>query len=285
MNNRKNNLLKDWKKVKFSSTFRRKVSNNFSKILNLPISASIINSESASSSVHQVFISNALKNNTQTHREGIFQQNTEQDIQTENDLHNNGNRSCTSSESCPSSHIIAENISNNYEIDDSSESRSKWLIEFEDDDLSPLCNEVSEYTKNEEMRIDVKKWANDFNITQRAVKEILKLINKRLPNALPVDPRTLMRTPTTIVIHQIGEGLQQYWHQGLEFILRNCYKYIKNMNISNVSININIDGLPIYKSSSAKLPKHKPQNILWSAARARVHVFYNVFISLLKASG
>lgn len=38
-----------------------------------------------------------------------------------------------------------------------------------------------------------------------------------------------------------------YWHQGLEFCLKSVLKHLKNP--LTISININIDGLPIYKSS------------------------------------
>lgn len=99
--------------------------------------------------------------------------------------------------------------------------------------------------KNEQMRSDLKVWANSFNINQRALKHLIKIINNRIPKILPDDPRTLLQTPTNITLQNVGNGF--YWHQGLEFCLRNCLAGIDKLKY--ISININVDGLPIYKST------------------------------------
>lgn len=79
---------------------------------------------------------------------------------------------------------------------------------------------------------------------------MVKIINSNLDHKLPHDPRTIMQTPRKLNFVKIGVGVDAglYWHQGLEFCLRNCFKNLK-CSIS-ISININIDGLPIYKSSN-----------------------------------
>lgn len=81
---------------------------------------------------------------------------------------------------------------------------------------------------------------------QVALKSIVKIINLHLHQNLPVDPRTLMRTPRSVDI--IKSGNDSYWHQGLGICLKNCFKYLEE-NIS-ISLNINIDGLPIHNSSN-----------------------------------
>ena len=65
------------------------------------------------------------------------------------------------------------------------------------------------------------------------------------PNLLPLDPRTLLKTPTKITYYELSNG--KYWHNGFANCLRNYFISIEESKL--ISININIDGLPIFKSS------------------------------------
>lgn len=97
---------------------------------------------------------------------------------------------------------------------------------------------------------DLRKWTATFNIPQVALKAMVKILNENFHADIPTDPRTIMKTPRNVNFIKIGNGTDggMYWHQGLEFCLRNCFKDVA-LPIS-ISININIDGLPIYKSAS-----------------------------------
>lgn len=102
-----------------------------------------------------------------------------------------------------------------------------------------------EKIKNELMYTELQKWAVSFNIRQIALKDVMLIINKRLPNALPKDPRTLLKTDQVIHIQPMGDG--QYWHHGFVESLKQVFPAIHQF--THISIKINIDGLPIYKSS------------------------------------
>lgn len=96
---------------------------------------------------------------------------------------------------------------------------------------------------------DLRKWTTTYNVPQAALKSIIKIVNKNFHANLPTDPRTLMKTPRSVSYSEIGNGIndQLYWHQGLEICLRNCFNNI-TQSVS-ISININIDGLPLHKST------------------------------------
>lgn len=49
-----------------------------------------------------------------------------------------------------------------------------------------------------------------------------------------------------LTVMSMGGG--QYWHQGIEFGLRICFKNLTQPQL--IEININIDGLPVYESSN-----------------------------------
>ncbi|XP_062534120.1 uncharacterized protein LOC134203263 [Armigeres subalbatus] len=92
---------------------------------------------------------------------------------------------------------------------------------------------------------DLRCWALSFNIRHIAVKELLKIQNRRLSNTLPQDPRTLLKTTQTISLIPVGDG--HYWHHGFKSCIEKVFSEIKEP--VNISIKINMDGLPVYKSS------------------------------------
>lgn len=115
---------------------------------------------------------------------------------------------------------------------------------------------------------NIKKWSLNYNINHSALRGLITIINEYCGKViLPQDPRTLMKTPKNVAIVPVGNG--QYWHNGLRF----CLEYLFS-NISEaitISLSINFDGLPIFKSSKdefwpilfniAEMPEVKPMVI------------------------
>lgn len=95
------------------------------------------------------------------------------------------------------------------------------------------------------VRHEMKKWAITNNISHVALKEVLQIWNNRIPNILPSDPRTLLNTPATIEIYNMGSG--KYWHCGLISCLKIVFQDISEPAF--ISLNVNIDGLPLFKST------------------------------------
>lgn len=54
--------------------------------------------------------------------------------------------------------------------------------------------ELNQLEKTLHFKEKIKKWAVEHNITQVALKELTKIINEKIPNALPSYPRTLLKT-------------------------------------------------------------------------------------------
>lgn len=104
--------------------------------------------------------------------------------------------------------------------------------------------------KNRQLRDGLKNWAVNYNISHDAIKSLIVLINDRIPNILPSDPRTLLNTEKSVTTHPVGNG--RYWHNGLTKTLK-CYLQIIDSSLSIISLNINIDGLPAFKSSKLQL--------------------------------
>ncbi|CAH0551339.1 unnamed protein product [Brassicogethes aeneus] len=120
--------------------------------------------------------------------------------------------------------------------------------------LSESNNQTNQvYDKNELLKSDLRKWTIDHNISHSAINALLKILNKNMENALPTDVRTLVQTPKNISkeFEQLSEN-QTYVHFGFkEGLTRSIKTYFKNYPQS-VKININVDGLPLTKSSASQ---------------------------------
>lgn len=93
---------------------------------------------------------------------------------------------------------------------------------------------------------EIRSWSTEFHISQTALKSLVGILNSNLELNLPSDPRTFMKTPRNLNITEMGKN-GQYWHHGLENCLRKALEQVDHP--MTISLNFNMDGLPIYKSS------------------------------------
>lgn len=126
--------------------------------------------------------------------------------------------------------------------------------ENENNEEDPTSDDVDspldEIAREAEFRSNIITWSLSHNINHCALKEIIKIINNYSgKELLPKDPRTLLQTPRTVKIEAIGND-QYYWHNGMRFCLENVFSGISKSII--ISVNFNMDGLPIFKSSKSE---------------------------------
>lgn len=118
-----------------------------------------------------------------------------------------------------------------------------------DDSLSD-SSEDSEPDSTETLLCQLRRWAaSNSSVPQSAVTELLHILKQFHPE-LPLDCRTLLRTPIDIVSTQLDSG--EYVHLGLELALKNCLSKIKHL-LSVLKLSFNIDGLPLFRSSNMQL--------------------------------
>lgn len=146
-----------------------------------------------------------------------------------------------------------ENISssylaiNNVPLNEQSTHSSSSIIK----DAS-LC---SDYNENcEQLSSKIAKWAVKNNITSSALKELLAILREDssyCANNLPIDSRTLLKTPNKLYGEKLGSGLFHYF--GIAETL-NSLCISLNINITSDTeffLAVNIDGLPLSKSSAS----------------------------------
>lgn len=115
---------------------------------------------------------------------------------------------------------------------------------------------VTLFTSNEsenaeqELAVRLRQWAVQEKVSHVATTKLLHILACFHPN-LPLDSRTLLCTPVQIKRIKVGSG--HYVHMGLQNALRRFLRQHKWFTESTIKISINIDGLPLYKSSNLQL--------------------------------
>ena len=125
--------------------------------------------------------------------------------------------------------------------------KSFQTSENSDESFNNFVKNETEYEKNLRFRNDLKQWAINKNISLEALKELLAVVNQRLPGVLPVDPRTLLQTKRNIIIKKIEGG--EYWHKGLIEPLKDIINFVWLEIPESIELNLNFGGLPIFNSS------------------------------------
>lgn len=99
---------------------------------------------------------------------------------------------------------------------------------------------------------EISSWARDHNQTRASVTSLLKILKTHACfEDIPTDCRTLLQTPRSLnIVHDVKPG--QYVHfplkDNIQRILESCVK-----SYPNIDLQLNVDGLPISKSSSQQL--------------------------------
>jgi len=98
-------------------------------------------------------------------------------------------------------------------------------------------------------------WATNHKIPQNALNSLLKIL-KSVPalSTLPNDSRTLLKSPRDIVLKTVEPG--KYYHFSLETELNRFFEktdIIDFITNNTIELCINIDGIPISKSSGSQL--------------------------------
>jgi len=109
-------------------------------------------------------------------------------------------------------------------------------------------------TENQSLHEKLVSWTLENNITHKALSNLLKIIRPHvIEDNLPRDARTLMQTLRTTNVKKVFPG--EYYHFGLQCGIIHFLKQHPLFCTSNstISVMINIDGLPIAKSSNSQV--------------------------------
>lgn len=106
------------------------------------------------------------------------------------------------------------------------------------------------FTKMEDLKTELRLWALRHNINLSAMNDLLHLLAK-FGLSLPLDSRTLLHTPREVsVFSNVSPG--EYFHNGILTPIKRRLEILnfKPNDFQEINFLINIDGLPISKSTT-----------------------------------
>uniref|UniRef100_A0A1Y1K5S2 Transposase domain-containing protein n=1 Tax=Photinus pyralis TaxID=7054 RepID=A0A1Y1K5S2_PHOPY len=132
------------------------------------------------------------------------------------------------------------------------------MLESSDDDFffnDPSVNEPARSSKVASnifsWKTELREWALKHKITISALSDLLHVMKRGDIADLPLDGRTLLKTPKQITTKVVAPG--HYYHFGLLYCVeRLLFNYKFSCNLESVEICVNIDGLPISKSTTSQ---------------------------------
>lgn len=150
---------------------------------------------------------------------------------------------------------IGANFSNDSDSEEinvisSSEEKNEFLSLFEEEFSNDDENDKD--TENNDLKIFLANWAVKENISQTLrilLRGILQYTCEKCHYNIPSNPRTFLCTPRKTNVRNCADG--EYYHFGLFKSIKDNLSLLKNLN--NIKISINIDGLPLAKSSQQQL--------------------------------
>ena len=120
---------------------------------------------------------------------------------------------------------------------------TRWCVSDEGSDL-----ELDNLSTAESFIDKLADWAVTQKISLTSLSSLLHILKEHFPDLL-TDPRTLLKTKTEYAIASISGG--EYQHFGLANGIKNkLHAHSDLFNLNLLKIQINIDGLPLFKSSS-----------------------------------
>lgn len=138
-----------------------------------------------------------------------------------------------------------------YSFDSFDESLSDF--DLFDDEFDEILDGFEDFVEDDGIAGELSAWSTQFQISHTALRQLLKILRPIIP-ALPKDPRTLLGTRRSYDLKDIQGG--QYHHFGFRKGILKCSKELlihsNDMNKQTLKINVNIDGLPIFKSSKTQ---------------------------------
>ena len=134
---------------------------------------------------------------------------------------------------------------------DSLEDLSEEDMDFDDGD-GTTCSDSEPDVPSPSLSDNIANWAMRFGISMVALTALLSILSITHPN-LPKDGRTLLKTKVHYDIQEKAGG--NYHHFGILSSLRNTLnKHVKILTEGmTLGLQINVDGLPLFKSSTLQL--------------------------------
>ena len=112
---------------------------------------------------------------------------------------------------------------------------------------SDVCINANDCVHSD-LAIELKTWYNTNGVNLSSFKNLLHILHK-YHSELPLDPRTLLKNDIlveSLEIENFDEG--QFVYFGIGNSIKKCYDFFDLLTHNTILLDINIDGVPVYRS-------------------------------------
>jgi hypothetical protein len=137
--------------------------------------------------------------------------------------------------------------------DDSNRGLLDYVVSSSESEEGNIENEVPDVDEEEETELSVElaDWATKNKITRSALTELLATLKSHGHGELPKDKRTLLKMPRKI--NTIMKCGGQYCYFVIETGIISILEKTRPFTYNSIIVKINIDSLPLFKSSTTQL--------------------------------
>ncbi len=110
------------------------------------------------------------------------------------------------------------------------------------------------FDSDEKLRVDLAEWVNAYQIKHNAADRLPKILKESGHHNLPGTARSLTKTARHVPLTQ-KSGMDYVYFPVKEELMQQFLRYPKTIadNVTILEISLNIDGLPLFKSSNKTL--------------------------------
>jgi hypothetical protein len=112
--------------------------------------------------------------------------------------------------------------------------------------ISSISSDWSSIIEDFDIQESLREWACTYNISHSSLQALL-LILKNVDSSLPMDPRTLLKTPQNLTLIPVFPGY--YFHfgliDGIKFVLQSSGSCGHAFDLQ-----LNVDGVPLFQSTT-----------------------------------
>ena len=149
-------------------------------------------------------------------------------------------------------YVVSDNDEIYHENDWMSTSSDNDTVSTSDDTNGDTADEYVDQEPVADLAEDLTEWATRHKCTRTALNELLNILRKQ-GHRLPKDSRTLLKTPRSINTIQKSGGDYLYLgiESGISKVIAEHPEHFRR--IDQIKLSFNIDGVPLFKSSSVQL--------------------------------
>lgn len=145
----------------------------------------------------------------------------------------------------------------NHQSDDVSDDDSESMHSNVEEDSCESCSSNEDLSDDFDIdnvsnfATELQGWACRTKCTRSQLTELLGILRSHNHPELPVDARTLLKTPRTVECVENCGG--QFIYLGIKNGIKRCFEHLSDFPKTHIELQVNADGVPLFKSTGIQV--------------------------------